>query len=53
MNSSRLPNKVMKNLGKNISALKLIIERVRVFKLNHKVIIVTSRDKSSNAIFSI
>jgi len=52
MNSSKLPNRVMKNLGKNISALKLIIERVRVFKLNHKVIIVTSRDKGSNAIFS-
>jgi spore coat polysaccharide biosynthesis protein SpsF len=50
VNSSRLPNKVMKNLGRNINALKLIIERIRIFKLNHKVIIVTSRDKSNNAI---
>ena len=28
MNSSRLPNKVMKNLGRNINALKLIIEKL-------------------------
>jgi spore coat polysaccharide biosynthesis protein SpsF len=50
MNSERLYGKVLRNLGSNYNSLKLIIERIKINKLNYKIIIVTSKKKTNNAI---
>jgi spore coat polysaccharide biosynthesis protein SpsF len=50
MDSSRLYGKVLKNLGNNYSSLKLIINRLKIFKLNKKIIVVTSEKESNDSI---
>ena len=50
MDSDRLPGKVLKNLGKNTSSLQLIVQRIKIFKLNYKIIIITSKKKSNDVI---
>jgi len=50
MQSDRLPGKVLMDLGCNICSLELIISRLRASKMNHKIIIATSKLKINNPI---
>jgi len=44
--SSRLPNKILKNLSKNIKCIDILIERAKKIKL--PIIVATSRNKSDD-----
>jgi spore coat polysaccharide biosynthesis protein SpsF len=50
MNSKRLYGKVLKNIGDKYNSLRLIVERIRLHKLNYKIIIVTSKKKENDEI---
>ena len=50
MSSKRMPGKVLKNLGNSINSISLIIRRIKLYKLNYKIIVITSKKKINDII---
>ena len=48
-NSTRLPGKVLKKIGK-YTILEILIKRLRKIKTKYEIIVATSKDKSDNKI---
>ena len=52
MNSTRLPGKVIKNLGHD-SVIGVLLERVKQIKNINKFVVITTKDKADNKIIDI
>ena len=50
MSSKRMPGKVLKSLGNSINSINLIIRRIKLKKLNYKIIVITSKKKINDKI---